>query len=121
MACAGIIAASHTTDSAAGLDTLSGVISVAPSTIILPVKIFSDFTPVVEADSVANAINYCLAKRGRSSIKQLGYFLFLPARYSSNYECNYQRLSQWQERKGLPNHFFIWKPGCRLNRIPVLY
>lgn len=58
MACAGIIAASHTTDSAAGLDTLSGVISVAPSTIILPVKIFSIFTPVVVADSVANAINY---------------------------------------------------------------
>ena len=42
MNCAGIIAASHTTDSVSGLDSESGVFSIAPHTRILPVKIFVD-------------------------------------------------------------------------------
>lgn len=42
MACAGIIGASHTTDSVAGLLTSSGVISMCPTVKVLPVKRFSD-------------------------------------------------------------------------------
>lgn len=40
--CAGIIAALHSTDSAAGQLASSGIISIGPRTRILPVKIFSD-------------------------------------------------------------------------------
>jgi len=42
MACAGILAASHTTDSLEGLNTHSGIISMNPHITILPVKIFCD-------------------------------------------------------------------------------
>jgi len=42
MACAGIIAASHTTDSIAGLQSSSGTISLYPFVNVLPIKIFHD-------------------------------------------------------------------------------
>jgi len=42
MGCAGIIAAGHTTDSVEGTLTSSGVISLNPNTVILPVKIFDN-------------------------------------------------------------------------------
>ncbi len=56
MACSGIIAASHTTDSLAGLGVTSGVISMSPAIKILPVKIFGDDGQGVTHDHVASAI-----------------------------------------------------------------
>ena len=58
MACAGIIGATHTTDSIFGLDTNSGVISLSPTSNILPVKIFDALVDSVPVDSLVNAINY---------------------------------------------------------------
>jgi hypothetical protein len=46
MACAGIVGASHTTDSTSGLLTSSGVISLNPRTLIKPVKIFNNLGSV---------------------------------------------------------------------------
>ncbi len=57
MACAGIIAATHTNDSLFGLDSNSGVISLAPYSEILPIKIF-DFDKVASFDSLALAITF---------------------------------------------------------------
>jgi subtilisin family serine protease len=42
MACAGILAASHTTDSIAGFDTESGVIGMNPYLRVMPIKIYCD-------------------------------------------------------------------------------
>jgi len=42
MGCAGIISATHTTDSIAGTSSSSGMISLNPFTFILPIKIFND-------------------------------------------------------------------------------
>jgi len=42
MACTGIIAGGHTTDSVTGLNTNSGVISMNPNVQVIPVKIFHD-------------------------------------------------------------------------------
>ncbi|MFZ1684226.1 MAG: S8 family serine peptidase [Candidatus Zixiibacteriota bacterium] len=58
MGCAGIIAASHTTDSVAGINTSSGVISMSPAIKILPVKIFDDAGVGTTSDQLAAAIVY---------------------------------------------------------------
>ena len=42
MGCAGIISASHSTDSLTGINPASGVISLNPATYIIPIKIFND-------------------------------------------------------------------------------
>jgi len=44
MGCAGIIGASHTLDSLSGTDPQSGVFSMNPNTLIIPMKIFNDLT-----------------------------------------------------------------------------
>ncbi|MEW5796380.1 MAG: S8 family serine peptidase [Candidatus Zixiibacteriota bacterium] len=64
MGCAGIIGASHTTDSLEGLASSSGIISLNPSTAIKPVKIFHDdgraqgVTPSVLATAITYAYVY---------------------------------------------------------------
>lgn len=60
MSTAGIVAASHTTDSAAGLLTNSGLISMDPNVNVLPVKIFTDEgnSRDVYASDLAAAITY---------------------------------------------------------------
>ena len=63
MACAGIIGASHTLDSVAGLSSSTGTISLNPSVMIRPVKIFNDsgFATGVTAADLAAAITYAYA------------------------------------------------------------
>ncbi|MEW6050406.1 MAG: S8 family serine peptidase [Candidatus Zixiibacteriota bacterium] len=59
MGCAGIIGASHTTDSLSGVNTGSGVISMSPAVEILPVKIFDDNgIGTSDVTRVADAISY---------------------------------------------------------------
>lgn len=58
MACAGIVGASHTTDSAEGQMSSSGMVAVDPHVTILPVKIFDDAGWGATADRVAEAIAY---------------------------------------------------------------
>jgi hypothetical protein len=58
MACAGLIGASHTTDSVAGLQTSSGLISLNPNSRILPIKVFSDSGRGARLETVAKAINW---------------------------------------------------------------
>ncbi len=57
-ACAGIIAASHTTDSSEGMLPSSGVISMNPNVNILPVKIFRDGGSSPEDAEIIDAIDY---------------------------------------------------------------
>lgn len=60
MACAGIIAASHTTDSVAGLSSASGMISLNPKVFIRPIKIFNDngTSSGMKPSGLAAAITY---------------------------------------------------------------
>jgi subtilisin family serine protease len=58
MACAGIIAASHTTDSVAGGSTNSGLISLNPNVWILPVKIYTNTGFVPSVGALIDAIDY---------------------------------------------------------------
>jgi hypothetical protein len=58
MGCSGIIAASHTTDSVAGQNSSTGVISMSPGVKILPVKIFTDAGGGIGAPQIADAISY---------------------------------------------------------------
>ncbi len=58
MACAGIIAASHTTDSIGGGSTNSGLISLNPNVWILPVKISNYMGIVPSVDALIKAIDY---------------------------------------------------------------
>lgn len=64
MACAGILAAAHTTDSIAGQDTESGVIGMNPYLRVMPIKIFCDDDSLAPdnfrawASMIADAINY---------------------------------------------------------------
>lgn len=60
MGCAGIIATSHSTDSTAMLDPNTGVISIAPHTLIMPIKIFNDdgSSTRISWGNVADAIGY---------------------------------------------------------------
>ncbi len=56
-ACAGIIAASHSTSPADSLDRNTGVISMDPNVKILPVRVFRDAAPAA-IDSLAAAITW---------------------------------------------------------------
>jgi subtilisin family serine protease len=59
MGCAGIIAASHTTDSILGLQTNTGVFSLNPKALIKPVRIFDDHGFCwLGSDQIAEAITY---------------------------------------------------------------
>jgi subtilisin family serine protease len=58
MDCAGIIAASHTTDSIGGSALSSGMISLNPHVEILPVKIFSDYKFSISPFGIHDAILY---------------------------------------------------------------
>lgn len=58
MACAGIIAAEHTTDSVGGLSSSSGVISLDAYVNILPVKIFTDLGQGGTSVTATEAINW---------------------------------------------------------------
>jgi subtilisin family serine protease len=58
MACAGIIGASHTTDSLSGQQPSTGVISLNPNINILPVKVYSDAGYGGDVVTVAEAISY---------------------------------------------------------------
>lgn len=59
MACAGLIAASHTTDSAAGVSESTGMISLNPRVRILPLTIFgTSNTSGPFSDDIASAITY---------------------------------------------------------------
>jgi len=59
MACAGIIGASHTTDPEAGQLSSSGVISLDPNILIMPVKMFDDSGKGTRGGDVpASAISY---------------------------------------------------------------
>lgn len=60
MATSGIIAASHTTDSSEGMLSSSGVISMNPHVLILPIKIFDDegSSAGVTDDELSDAIDY---------------------------------------------------------------
>lgn len=74
MACAGIIGASHETDSVAGLNSSTGVISLYPSVEILPVKIFSDGgSGTGNFDSVAAAIVYAYQQGAHVISNSWGY------------------------------------------------
>lgn len=50
-ACASVIAASHTTDSLAGLEAVSGIVSMSPASIILPIRVIPEYL-CDERDSV---------------------------------------------------------------------
>lgn len=58
MACAGIVAADHATDSLSGLLTSSGMISLNPHVLVLPVNIFGDSGNAAENPAIAEAITY---------------------------------------------------------------
>jgi len=58
MGCAGIIAASHTTDSMAGLQKYSGVLSLAPNVRVLPINIFDNLGGSAEIALLTDAITY---------------------------------------------------------------
>jgi len=62
MSTAGIVAASHTTDSAGGALTSSGVISMDPHVLVMPIKIFNDewYNPSagVYASDLAAGVTY---------------------------------------------------------------
>jgi subtilisin family serine protease len=58
MACAGLIAASHTLDSIAGLQTSTGIISMKPQVKILPVRIFKNNDAGLTPEKNAAAIAY---------------------------------------------------------------
>ena len=81
MACAGIIASSHTTDSVTGLSTASGVISLNPNTLIKPVKIFDDSGSAagVSPSDLAAAITYAYASGADVLSNSWGYFGTCPA------------------------------------------
>ena len=75
MACAGIIGASHTTDSVAGLSSSTGVISLNPATLIKPVKIFHDDGSAtgLTAGDLAQAITYAYASGAGVLSNSWGY------------------------------------------------
>ncbi|MBD3404239.1 S8 family serine peptidase [candidate division GN15 bacterium] len=58
MSCAGIIAASHTTDSIAGLQNSSGIASLNPHVNVLPVKIGYDTLGLATYVEIAEAITW---------------------------------------------------------------
>jgi len=76
MACAGIIAASHTIDSFSGLQSSSGVFSLDPLCNILPVKIFHDngSGKGVVPDSIAAAIVYAYTHGAAILSNSWGYW-----------------------------------------------
>jgi subtilisin family serine protease len=58
MACAGIVGASHTTDSLTGQQSYTGVIGLNPNSRIMPVKIFGDRGQGANYSQAAEAITY---------------------------------------------------------------
>jgi len=58
MACAGIIAASHTTDSTYQNDKTTGIVSMNPNAIIIPLKLFRFPYGINRGSLYAKAINY---------------------------------------------------------------
>jgi len=58
IACAGIIGASHTTDSNLGIYSVTGIISMNPNVKFLPAVIFEDYVFPYHASDVAEAYNW---------------------------------------------------------------
>lgn len=81
LGCAGIIAATHTTDSVAGLSPNSGVISLNPNVEILPVKIFKDngSGSGVTVASIAAAISFAWKNGADVLSNSWGYGFSCPA------------------------------------------
>jgi serine protease len=78
MACAGIIGASHTTDSVEGLSSSSGTISMNPSTTIRPVKIFNDLGKGCGPSATAAAITYAYTSGADVLSNSWGYDFTCP-------------------------------------------
>jgi len=74
MACAGIIGASHSTDSMAGLQSSSGIISLDPHVWILPVRKYDDSGVGLTAIRNAEAVTYAWQNGADVISNSWGYF-----------------------------------------------
>ncbi|HWR82691.1 MAG TPA: S8 family serine peptidase [Candidatus Deferrimicrobium sp.] len=78
--CTGIIAASHTTDSASGLHDSTGIISLDPHVKIMPVKIFRDngSSTGITPEQLGNAIYWAWGNGAEVMSNSWGYGLTCP-------------------------------------------
>lgn len=121
MACAGIISASHTTDSISGLDSNSGVISISPNSHILPVKVFDALADSVPTDSLVNAINYAWMNGADVLSNSWGYVFSTCAAYPDDLvdDAILNAFTSGRSGKGCP---VIFSSGNQANfHTPVRY